>query len=133
MKSLDHPNLVAICDIFEDSTTIYLAMKLCKGADGGFWLLPKHFSWFFHCFAMCFPQGLCISMLFSGSHLTLYVERVASLSEKQAAYVMRDLFRAVAYMHHSKDASLSIKGSCKAQVAHRAALRACIWSILELS
>ena len=31
MKILDHPNLVAICDIFEDSSTIYLAMKLCKG------------------------------------------------------------------------------------------------------
>lgn len=75
MKMLDHPNLVAICEIFEDATTIYLAMKLCKG-----------------------------------SHLTLYVDRVASLSEKQAAYVMRDMFRAVAYMHNANVAHRDLKG-----------------------
>lgn len=75
MKILDHPNLVAITEIFEDSDAVYLAMKLCKG-----------------------------------SHLTLYVDRVASLSEKQAAFVMRDLFRAVAYMHNSGVAHRDLKG-----------------------
>jgi len=75
MKMLDHPNLVAITEIFEDSNAVYIAMKLCKG-----------------------------------SHLTLYVDRVASLSEKQAAFVMRDLFRAVAYMHNSKVAHRDLKG-----------------------
>ena len=65
---------------------------------------------------------------FAGPHLTQYVERVASLSEKQqlglvlrelllvhrrcglpyvaaiprASFVMRDLLRAVAYMHNSQ-------------------------------
>lgn len=75
MKMLDHPNLVAITEIFEDTDAVYLAMKLCKG-----------------------------------SHLTLYVDRVASLSEKQAAFVMRDLFRAVAYMHNSGVAHRDLKG-----------------------
>ncbi|CAE7868461.1 CPK2 [Symbiodinium necroappetens] len=75
MKVLDHPNLITICEIFENSETIILAMKLCKGP-----------------------------------HLTQYVERVASLSEKQASFVMRDLLRAVAYMHNSQVCHRDLKG-----------------------
>jgi len=75
MKSLDHPNLITICEIFEDTSTIVFVMKLCKGP-----------------------------------HLTQYVERVASLSEKQAAFVMRDLLKAVAYMHNSQVCHRDLKG-----------------------
>lgn len=75
MKVLDHPNLITICEIFENSENIILAMKLCKGP-----------------------------------HLTQYVERVASLSEKQASFVMRDLLRAVAYMHNSQVCHRDLKG-----------------------
>mmetsp|Transcript_93423 Transcript_93423/g.166221 ORF Transcript_93423/g.166221 Transcript_93423/m.166221 type:complete len:555 (+) Transcript_93423:136-1800(+) len=33
MKMLDHPNLVSICEIFENSLSVFFVMKLCKGSN----------------------------------------------------------------------------------------------------
>lgn len=31
VKSLDHPNIVRVCETFEDATDVYLIMELCNG------------------------------------------------------------------------------------------------------